>query len=594
MAEEDDDDGWGGEAEVVVKWYHQVAAAYDAPDSHSNRLVELLADHCDRWRERCRMQYVDGYYTSESAISWGLCAVAYTGVPDYPMSLDDFPMIVLPECFLHAAKQSGVATAQVDADLSHLVNEEGIVVQEESERITNMGLQELMSTIHGIEWIVFCDMFREERRAEWWWEVLFVFELCVRRAFYLSTRTFDKNLLDMETYREVWTAHDEVPGENGGGGGGRDGGGSKAYKSSSEDESAGGEEEEEEEDDEMMDVIPGESEQSAEARMLVRQFSRRVSRPGRVVVRPRPGSDTRESKRQRRKIEAASKARAVPAARTGGGSVLPVGRPKFVLTSAEERLVEEELERRDRALASYVPPKKECADLTMDWVFDMDAITSHFWLWACKHETEPRPRRAPAVEIDKLRKFLFQTAQDMEDSLVVNARRFWYEDRIVTPAQRRIFRRDSPLDPAPKSRAILVTACEPMYKKPLETKVQVLDPEANSAMLRISTDAMFCLVSKALDTGDICRVLEHVYADPQNHRIIEYQSPEPVTAFPAIDRDPIRNLWVVHFSRTEKYSAPSFTSAFVFMRIHMTRMGLPPKKGDVDLSVWDEYVNLDQ
>ncbi len=126
--------------------------------------------------------------------------------------------------------------------------------------------------------------------------------------------------------------------------------------------------------------------------------------------------------------------------------------------------------------------------------------------------------------------------------------------------------------------------CESTYKKHCHTKEEVCDDEAGSALLRLSTDAMFFMIAQAIDTGNIAQAVYRTsLADARKHK---------GGAVPFIYRDRIRNLWLTQIEpgRTaRRYSAPSFTAAYAHMRKYMIQNG---KLGDVDLSVWDEHLGL--
>ncbi len=147
--------------------------ACDAPGA-SSKLIDLLADHCCNWEKRSEMRYVAGYYTSESVMSWNQCAYAYDKVPDMPYTLEDFPLVQLQQPFLH--KRAPTEAVVITEHNIHLVDEFGNLPTEVSSKITKMNLQELMSTLNGLEWTVFSDVFREERSDKWWYEVMTLFE----------------------------------------------------------------------------------------------------------------------------------------------------------------------------------------------------------------------------------------------------------------------------------------------------------------------------------------------------------------------------------------------------------------------------------
>ncbi len=227
------------------------------------------------------------------------------------------------------------------------------------------------------------------------------------------------------------------------------------------------------------------------------------------------------------------------------------------------------------------PTRVEQAEVSPDWVYDIDTITTYFWHMAHEYEVEPAPTPAPKMDVKFLRYWLFEYARAMDEGNVVDYRRKWYEELIVNPSMVRVFQRMNPFEKRPKARQVIVEFCESMYKKHCLTKAEVCDEQAGSTLLRLSTDAMFAFAAQSIDTGNIYLAVYRTSLADANRK----------AKFPCIYRDRIRNLWVSHMGPVGgkmRYSSTSFTAAFMHMRSRMKAMKISPKIMDVDLSVWDK------
>jgi hypothetical protein len=215
------------------------------------------------------------------------------------------------------------------------------------------------------------------------------------------------------------------------------------------------------------------------------------------------------------------------------------------------------------------------------WFFDMDTITSHFLTYAYEYDMSPPPKPVPKqVNLAPFRAWLFARVKSLKEEEVKAYRRIWYDDLITTESYVRIHQRKNPMDTKPASRAIIINKNDELHVVHCNSKEAVLDEQATGLMLRMNTDAMFFMQARALSTsgGNIALA---VYRKSFQH----------VDGPLCIYRDPIRNLWIVHFSdQNERFSATSFTAAFAFMRQRMKEKDVSHMKDTCDLSVWDKYL----
>lgn len=398
------------------------------------------------------------------------------------------------------------------------MNEQGEIPTLPMERISNMSQQELMDTLKGLEWHVFSDPEFTNRPDEWWVQAHTLFRLLVRAAFFMVRQEYDISYINMQKFslKRTWNFLGGVASVQGQ----RDVSG---YVSD-------GEEDEEEEEP---------------ASTALRPFPTNTNEPGGIWTQKHS-----EVKRQLARARARKRTR------------------HHVVGAAD-----------NKAPVVTISDEVEKASVNLAWLFEMDTITTYFWRKAFEHETHPAPIPYPPCMLGYFRAWLFDEVKRTSEDTVKTFRRVWYDDMIVTDSYRRIYLYYNPLEPMPKSRAIINSKDLRLHKQHCHSIADVTKEDENVIIQRFNTDAMFFMHARTLASMSSGDPVQAVY----RASLAEVDGPL------CIYRDAIRNVWVVYHSFEERYSAPSFTAAFFHMREQMRERGISPLKNGVNLGVWDEH-----
>jgi hypothetical protein len=230
--------------------------------------------------------------------------------------------------------------------------------------------------------------------------------------------------------------------------------------------------------------------------------------------------------------------------------------------------------------AESARPKQAIAYASRNYFHDIDSTLTQLWLFAFERDTAPVPRRAPHMDLYPFRKWIFALARQSKHSDIVEDRRKWYDELVTTESYIRVHLRKNPMDKNPAPRAVLISKHDKMHQQHCTSIEEVCDAQADDPMLRMNTDALFHILARSLEgkqgTGNIVKaVYRKTFMDVDG----------PLCIY----RDPTRNVWIIYFSHTERYSASSFTAAFAFLRLKMKERDMNNLKNETDLSVWDEH-----
>lgn len=543
--------------------------------------LEILYDHCAQWHERKIVKQSRGIYGTASMLTWKKCALFYPelGLDDNAcrLTLKEFSMLRLPRFLLHT--KTGY------------------------QPILCMDLLETMNTLEALEWTVFSNPFRRTYTDVWWNKAFQLFSLLLRRCFFLANGEFNVSVLNMEEYvnKEIVDArihylnkirddNDDYPGNDmssvvtressrstvtvntvGRGGGGGGGGGEvtkaigsgkvvkRAYCSSSSSSSSSDEEDEEEEEEgEAREKNGADASASSDDDDDERDATRRSSGQNK---KEKEGGD--EAKKNKKKKSRVPPPNIQPLPKTVGGK-----QENVTIYDANRERSEED---KNKLTIAYT---------SLKWLFDIDTITTSFLLYAYHHERVTPPEPIPDnINLIKFRTWLFAEIKKEPPAEVLTFRRIWYDNLIVPESYLRIFCRKNPMDPRPASRAIIMSKHEEFHQEHCKSVEEVCDENATGVLSRMNTDAMVFMKARSLSssTGNITTVVyRKTFMDVKGEDLCIY-------------RDPIRNGWILYFSKDRSFIAKSFTAAFVYMRMRMRMLNMGNFKDEYDISVWDAY-----
>jgi len=220
--------------------------------------------------------------------------------------------------------------------------------------------------------------------------------------------------------------------------------------------------------------------------------------------------------------------------------------------------------------------KCERPSLNYSALFDMDTMTTTFHIHFFRYFTWPPPMRLPKRDISKFRKWIFDQITNMNHEMnVTRARRFWYEEWVITESHYRIFQRRSPLSTVPTPREVMLSKNDELCEENGNFSIRsITNNIASQHQIRINTDAMLFFLGE--QHGKICSEMYR--------RKIKDDEVAGV-----IYRERLLGTWTIFFSKHERYNVPSFTEAFVHLRVLMKQKGLPGERAGVFLNKFDNY-----
>lgn len=222
----------------------------------------------------------------------------------------------------------------------------------------------------------------------------------------------------------------------------------------------------------------------------------------------------------------------------------------------------------DSDTESRAPPRKRMKDTSRravctvndDWIHDVNTAMraiedALFTRHKLVHDLIPIPKD-PRVKAQRDRDV--EEVHHVKDNTVLNYRRKWYYDLVVTASHLRVHRRRFPFDRRSDGKAVLVKKSEELVEEGQpESMEDIVVPPLSSAIARMNSDALMFFLSASKPTDDF---VSKVWVGNLSWRTLP-----SVDGAPKIGRLPAQEVYVL-FAKGKTYSATSFVSAWVFMQ----------------------------